>query len=119
MMNGGNSNIKYDTITAIAIATFSFAEIGAAVFGIAKLRQDKVPMLEAVKMTNLVSSLISIVLTQSALLSLDNVENAVKYSGIVGLIFGGVSASIGVYMMVRVQWQTKAGEPDRQEKFEG
>jgi divalent metal cation (Fe/Co/Zn/Cd) transporter len=70
MMNGGQSNIEYDLITALCIATFTFVEIGTTVYGIIKIRRDKEPIIEAIKMTNLVSSLISIVLTQSALISI-------------------------------------------------
>jgi hypothetical protein len=107
MIYGGHSNMQFDTIAALSIATFTFAEIGAAVYGIVKLRRDKEPVMEAIKMTTLVSSLISIVLTQSALLSLDgSIESAAKYCGIAGLVFGGVSVLIGVYMIVRITLQS-------------
>jgi hypothetical protein len=54
-------------------------------------------------MTNLAASLISIVLTQSALLEISNVENTARYCGYTGLIFGGLSAAIGIRMAFRMK----------------
>jgi divalent metal cation (Fe/Co/Zn/Cd) transporter len=107
MMNGGQSNIQFDLVTALSIATFTFVEIGTTVYGIVKIRRDKEPIIEAIKMTNLVSALISIVLTQAALLSLENVENAAMYCGIAGLVFGGISVAVGFYMMFRIKSLSK------------
>jgi divalent metal cation (Fe/Co/Zn/Cd) transporter len=103
MIGGGKSNIQYNLITALAIAAFAFAEIGVSVYGVVKIRRDKEPAMEAIKMTNLVASLISIVLTQSALLEINHVDNIARYCGYTGLIFGGLSAAIGIRMAFRMK----------------
>jgi hypothetical protein len=99
----GKSNIQYDIITSLTIATFTFTEIAIAVRGVITARQIKNLKVEAIKRTNLVCSLISLVLTESALLSLENAENAAKYCGWTGLIFGGVSVAIGTQMIIRAR----------------
>jgi hypothetical protein len=94
------ANISYDLITALTIATLTFSEIGLAVHGLLHARKSKDLTLMAAKRINLVTALISLVLTQSALLGLETVENAARYCGWTGLIFGGVSAMIGLSMAV-------------------
>jgi hypothetical protein len=99
--------MHYDLIVSLTIATFTFIEIAIAVQGVIVARQVKNLKVEAIKRTNLVCSLISLVLTESALLSLENVENAAQYCGWTGLIFGGISVAIGVQMIIRARHKWK------------
>jgi hypothetical protein len=62
--------MKYSDIVAIAIAAFTFTEIGVSVHGIVTTRKNREPIMEAVKLTNFSTSLISLVLTEAALMSL-------------------------------------------------
>jgi hypothetical protein len=103
MAIGGKSNMQFDLTVSLAIAALSFAEIAIAVCGIVKVRRVKNLAIEAIKRTNLVCSLISLVLTQFVLLSLTETENAARYCGYTGLIIGAVSAVIGVQMMWRAR----------------
>jgi hypothetical protein len=99
----GEANVEYDLITSLAIATFTFTEIGFAVYGVLAVRKTKDLTLAAAKRINLVTALISIVLTESALLGMSEVENAARYCGWTGLIFGAVSAAIGLLMIIEVR----------------
>jgi hypothetical protein len=101
----GKSNMQFDLTVSLAIATLTFAEIAIAVRGIIKARRIKNLAVEAIKRTNLVCALISLVLTQSALLALTETENAAHYCGYTGLIFGTVSTLIGAQMM----WRARKG----------
>jgi hypothetical protein len=103
MVIGERGSFSYDLITALAIATFTFTEIGVAVYGMLKSQEIKNLRLQATKRINLVTALISLVLTQSALLGMSGTENAVKYCGWAGLVFGGVSAIIGISMIIRMK----------------
>jgi hypothetical protein len=96
----GKANVTYDLITALTIATFTFTEIGFAAYGIGAARKSKNLTIIAAKRINLVTALISLVLTQSALLGMSGTENAAKYCGWTGLIFGAVSAVIGLHMVI-------------------
>jgi hypothetical protein len=99
----GSANLRYDIVVSLAIATMTFAELAIAVRGIIGARRVKNLAVEAMKRTSLVCSLISLVLTQSALLSLSGVENAARYCGYTGLIFGAACAVIGAQMVWRVR----------------
>lgn len=102
LLMGNHSNIKYSDIVAITIATFTFTEVGMAVHGIVTTRKNREPIMEAVKLTNFAASLISLVLTEAALLSFTYEGNSSVYCGITGIIFGGVAAMTGLYMMVHI-----------------
>lgn len=53
-------------------------------------------------MTNLASALISLVLTQTALLSLSE-GNHSFYNGLCGIIFGSLAACVGLSMIIRMR----------------
>jgi hypothetical protein len=97
----GKANMRYDIVVSLAIATVTFAEIALAVRGIITARRIKNLAVEAIKRTNLVCALTSLVLTQGALLSLNETENAARYCGATGIVFGVVSLVIGVQMCAK------------------
>ena len=66
------------------------------------MRRRHEPLLEAIKMTNLASALISIVLTQTALLSLSEGDHSF-YNGLCGIIFGSLAACVGIFMIIRMR----------------
>jgi hypothetical protein len=96
------ANVSYDMIASITIATFTFTEIGLAVRGLLNTRKNANLTLAAAKRISFVTALISIALTQSALLGLSEVENAARYCGWVGLLLGGVSAMVGAQMIMKM-----------------
>jgi len=96
----GKANVSYDLITALTIATFTFVELGIAVYGISTARKNNDLVLEAIKRTNFVTARISLVLTQAALLGMSEVENAARYCGWTGLLFGGMAVMSGIHMIV-------------------
>lgn len=103
----GYTTMKYSMVAGIAIAAITFTEIGVAVRGIAVTRFDRRPVIEAIKLVNLACALISLVLTQTALLSFAYEGDASFYNGISGMIFGAVAALIGLYMVARGAWVQK------------
>jgi len=62
------------------------------------------------KLINLVSSFIALVLTQTALLSFSHTGDTSVYNGISGLIFGSLSIIVGVYMIVHSHFAVKGLE---------
>jgi hypothetical protein len=96
----GKANVTYDLITALTIATFTFTEIGLAAYGMGAARKSKNLTIMAAKRINLVTALISLVLTESALLGLESTPNAANYCGWTGLIAGTVSVVVGLHMVI-------------------
>ena len=94
--------VYYGEIIAITIATIAFAEIGMNLRGVLKYRKAKLPVLHCLKTISLGTSLISLVLTQAAILAFaDDVQNP-SVNGLLGSIMGGVAALLGIYMIWRI-----------------
>ena len=100
-------NPHYDMYIGLAIATFTFTEIGLSIRGVVIERKNKEPLYHALKMVNLAASMISLVLTQTALLSFTH-QGEIGYNpsfsnGVMGLLMGGISTLTGVVMLIRVK----------------
>lgn len=93
------SNIKYNMYVAIGIATLAFYNITIAIIGVIKAKKRKDIRNQTIKFTNLASSFISMSLTQTAILSFTIEGDMSKYNAIGGIIFGTLSAIVGIYMI--------------------
>ena len=95
---------RHHPYLAMGIATVTFAEIGLNVWGVLMERKKKSLPFHALKTINLASSLIGLVLTQTALLSFTHEETGYSSSradGILGLCMGGCAALLGCFMLWR------------------
>ena len=100
----------YHPYLAIGIAAVTFAEIGLNLRGVLVFRKNRSPLLHALKTINLAASLISLVLTQAAILSFaDEVQNPAS-NGILGALMGTCAVLLGVYMLLRMRRITKRTE---------
>lgn len=97
----------YDLYVAIGIATVTFTEIGLNIRGVIITRHNHTVLIHAIKMINLSGSFISLVLTQTALLSIQvkskDLLEVSKSNGIIGLLMGIVATLIGSYMICRIK----------------
>lgn len=96
------NNTYYSMRVSIAIAAFTFTEIGTSIYGVAITKWEKEPVIKALKLSNLSSSMISVVLTQTAILSFTQKSDYSFANGLAGLIFGGSAVCIGVYMIIHM-----------------
>ena len=104
----------FSTISSIALAAFSFGELGVAIYNIFKERKSSDPMMFALRSCNLVSALFAIVLTQIALLSAQGQQMAVG-NGISGVVFGALAIIVGIISLVV---STKIEKKSKQAKNE-
>lgn len=97
-------NTVYDMNVALLIATFTFTELVLNIRGVIIERHNHSPLVHAIKMINLASSLICLVLTQAAILSFADTQFAMHASanGLLGIIMGGVACLLGVVMIIRI-----------------
>lgn len=95
----------YHIYTALAIAAFTFAEIGINVRGVVVERKSATPLIHAIKMLNLASSLICLALTQAAILSFASAEVGTHpaANGLMGLLMGALATGLGVLMVARAR----------------
>ena len=95
--------VAYHMYIALAIATVTFTEIGVNLRGVLVFRKNRSPLLHALKIISLATSLISLVLTQAAILSFaDDAQNP-EVTGITGVLMGACAALLGVYMLLRLR----------------
>lgn len=107
----GGSGAQYHEYIAITIAAVTFTEVTVSLQGAIAARRNKEPVVEAIKLTNFASSLISLVLTQTAILSFTYKGDASFFNGLSGIIFGTLAAFIGLYMILR--------NPERKSRIAG
>ena len=95
----------YEMHVAIVIACFTFFEIGLNIKGIIIERKNSSFLYQALKMINLSSSCICLVLTQTAILSFSTIQSKINSTfvanGILGILMGGITTSFGIIMIVR------------------
>lgn len=108
---------SYHMYVGIGIAAFTFTELTINIRGVFIERHNHTPLIHAIKMINLASSLICLVLTQTALLSFADTNNTDIHSnanGLMGIIMGSIATILGIVMIFRIkQIQKKALSPHR------
>lgn len=110
------TSTSYHPYIAMGIATVTFVEIGLNLHGVLVFRKNHSPLLHALKTINLATSLISLVLTQAAILSFaDEVQNPAS-NGILGALMGGCAVLLGVYMLLRMRRITNRADCRREQK---
>lgn len=97
---GYTSTERYSYEIAIAIAAVTFAELGFSIHGFFSSRRRGDLLMEAVKLGNLAASLVLLVLTQTALLSMAATGDHSRFNGLCGIIMGFGVASIAVRMLL-------------------
>ena len=108
--------IAYHMYVALAIATFTFAEIGWNIRGVVVNRKNKTPLLHALKTINLAASLISLVLTQSAILSFaQGGYHDPSANALLGCLMGICATLLGIFML----WRIRRIERKQQVETEG
>lgn len=97
----------YDKYVGLGIATFAFTELGLNIRGVIVERHNHTLLFHAIRMINLASSLICLVLTQTAILSFTH-DSMPAYdpsisNGLMGILMGTTATLIGCVMLWRVR----------------
>lgn len=92
---------EYGIILSITIATFSFIELGFALYNFYQAKKSNDMLLQSLRGCSLASSCFAIVLTQVALLSACQTP-ANNYNGITGVLLGTFAMLIGVYLLIKI-----------------
>lgn len=94
--------VYYGKILAITIAFITFTEIGLNLWGVLKFRRSRSPLLHALKTISLGTSLISLVLTQAAILAFTNEVQNPSVNGFLGVLMGFAAMLLGGFMVWRI-----------------
>ena len=113
-------NISVHMYAALGIATLSFTEITLNIIGVVRERKNHAPLFHALKMIDLASSLISLVLTQAALLSFAStqVQAHPQANAAIGVLMGAAAVVLGFLMIARIH-KLQRCYPDPQEEENG
>lgn len=89
--------VNYNLYTALMIATITFYDIGYSIYGIRRSIKNNNNQNKLLMLVKLATALISLELTQAALLSFtrNNIDNSL-YNGIIGIVMGFCSFVIGI-----------------------
>lgn len=93
--------LQFNVYLAIIIAAIAFTDIIVSSIGLIQAKKNDDIETEMIKFVNLSSAFISISLTQTAILSFTFKIDVSAYNGIGGVIFGGLTSLIGIYMIIR------------------
>ena len=107
----------YHPYIAMGIATVTFVEIGVNLRGVLVFRKNQSPLLHAIKTISLATSLISLVLTQAAILSFADDSQNPEVTGITGTLMGACAALLGVYMLLRLRRLTNPLDCRREQRL--
>lgn len=88
-----NKQVHYDLYTSLLIATITFYDIIYSIYGIIKYKTKQYKLM---KQVSLATSLISLQLTQSAILSFTTVTDNSFYNGLIGILAGISALIIGI-----------------------
>ncbi len=91
---------KYPPLIAFVIIVVVFTEISVNLFGVFSTKKTKRLVLHANKCISLASSLINLVMVQTALVSFPNWRFSWLFNGLSGVTFGTVAACIGLYLIL-------------------
>lgn len=107
----------YHPYIAMGIATVTFVEICVNLRGVLVFRKNQSPLLHAIKTISLATSLISLVLTQAAILSFaDEVQNPAA-NGVLGALMGACAVLLGIYMLLRLRRLTTPLDCRREQRL--
>ena len=100
-----HKNFSYSIYTGILIAAVIFTEIGMAIYGLIKHRHDRMRSTE--RLLNLCTAIISLALTQHAMLSVAHPgEDISLFVGIGGIIFSIINVIIGLFLQISIYRQS-------------
>ncbi len=92
---------------ALIIAAYTFTEFFLIIKDYIKARKNKNLISEEIKLIGLSSTLVCVVLTQAAIMSISYEGNASFFNSLSGVIFGSLAAMVGVYMMIRSRFLSR------------
>lgn len=98
----------YSKYVAIAIAAFTFVEIGLNMRSLVQTRGTTSAVAKAIRVIGVATSVITLALTQEAILSFQGARHDPSVNAFVRLLTGGIAAVLGVYVIAR----TRPGAPE-------
>ncbi len=107
--------LGYGMYSVLVLSLCTFVKLALSIYGVSKFRYDRENVMFSVKMTNLTDSLMSLVITQSAILSVAHREDAYIYDGVYGAFVGVAVTALGVGMLLYILFLEKTRKKGKKE----
>ena len=96
----GGKTSDYDMYIALSIALYTFVEFGINIREAIRLRKSNALEAKALRAISFSSTLICFVLTQTSIMSFANENDNSFSNALSGLVFGGLAALVGIYIIL-------------------
>jgi hypothetical protein len=110
LFEGGKTG-TYSMYIALVIALYTFVEFGINIHDAFRLRKSRALEAKALRAISLSSTLLCFVLTQTAIMSFAAEGDNSFTDALAGVVFGGLAALVGLYIIVDSFCQGNASEP--------
>ena len=92
--------IIYSKVSTYLLGGCAIVKLGMSVYSLTMAQESYIEKNFIMKLINTADGLISLVLTQSAILTLNNVAGAAFYNGLFGVTVGGCIILIGIFLFI-------------------
>ena len=93
-------SVAFEPLVAEILALIAFVELGFAITAAIRMRRSKQPLVRSIRVVNVGSALVLIVLAQAAILSFATTVESSWGVGVSALLFGGTAMLGGVALVI-------------------
>ncbi|KQO97475.1 hypothetical protein ASF30_13645 [Leifsonia sp. Leaf264] len=111
LLTGATVSVDFEPLVAEILALIAFVELGFAITAAIRMRRSKQPLVRSIRVVNVGSGLVLIVLAQAAILSFATTVESSWGVGISALLFGGTTVLGGLFLAVHSARRARALRP--------
>ena len=100
LLLGTTVSVAFEPLVAEILALIAFVELGFAITAAIRMRRSKQPLVRSIRVVNVGSGLVLLVLAQAAILSFATTVESSWGVGISALLFGGATLLGGVSLVI-------------------
>ena len=108
LLLGTSVSVAFEPIVAEILALIAFVELGFAITAAIRMRRSKQPLVRSIRVVNVGSALVLLVLAQAAILSFASTVESSWGVGVSALIFGGATMLGGLALVIHSARRARA-----------
>src|SRR6478736_2979506 len=100
LLVGTSVSVAFEPLVAEILALIAFVELGFAITAAIRMRRSKQPLVRSIRVVNVGSALVLLVLAQAAILSFASTVESSWGVGVSAMIFGGATVFGGLSLVI-------------------
>ena len=104
-------SVAFEPLVAEILALIAFVELGFAITAAIRMRRSKQPLVRSIRVVNVGSALVLLVLAQAAILSFATTVESSWGVGVSAMIFGGATVLGGLSLVIHSARRARALRP--------